>query len=489
MYGARAKSSTRKSILKVLKRNPETSVFIEKENAAMRKSTCIQFFEKYIYEVSKGHGYREQINPAVQFTKDAKAGKYDQLSDENYYILLHDTEDIATFWLNRPEQKASDILRTALENIDIDKDSLHKIAELLSECYFSSAAPSSVDRPVQETEVSSEEGSAQAELFSDELSENEHEMASRESYTERSKTDDVSFASPQKIYEQLKKHIYGQEDAVRAASLLIYNHVQGRKRNILFLGQTGSGKTEIWRVCQQLYSNIRIIDSTLITEEGWTGSFKPKNIFDNMSRQEAENAIIVFDEFDKLCEPKVGSSGTNHSLGIQNGLLKLIEGTTIQLKDFDVNTSKISFVFCGSFERLTEIKTDTEAEGSIGFGSVPGKKDAHLIYKRTLKPADLVKYSGMRQEIAGRINQIVQLSPMTAKDYKNILKDDQISPLRQLERQYGVKLYLDQDTEQKLVQEAEETRMGVRYLRSRIQQMLDEQMFQDCSRTEYTLSA
>ena len=452
----------------------------------MRKSTCIQFFEKYIYEVSKGHGYRENINPAVQFTKDAKAGKYDQLSDENYYILLHDTEDIATFWLNRPEQKASDILRTALENIDIDKDSLHKIAELLSECYFSSTAPSSVNKPVLEPE-SSEEDLAQAELFSDGLSKEDDETPSRKINMEQSATVNVT-DSPQKIYERLKKHIYGQENAVRAAAMLIYNHEQGRKRNILFIGQTGSGKTEIWRVCKQLYPNIRIIDSTLITEEGWTGSFKAKNIFDNMSRQEAERAIIVFDEFDKLCEPKIGSGGTNHSLGIQNGLLKLIEGTTVQLKDFDVDTSKISFVFCGSFERLTEIKTDTEVENSIGFGSSSGKKDAYLVYKDTLQPSDLVKYAGMRQEIAGRINQIVQLSPMTAGDYKNILKDDQISPLRQLERQYGVKLYLDRDTEHKLVHEAEETRMGVRYLRSRIQQMLDEQMFRDCGRTEYILS-
>lgn len=481
----------------------------------MRKSTCMHFFEKYIYEVSNGRGYREHINPAVQFTKDAKAGKYDQLSDEEYSVRLHDVEDIAAFWLNRPEQKASDILRVALENIDIDKESLHKIAELLSKCYFSSKAPISLGRPVQEPEASKEnleskssEGDFEpessegnfnpespgedyepADFFFDELPESEYGAPSRKKYLEQNSTADAILTSPKKIYEQLTKHIYGQEDAVRAAAMLLYNHEQGRKRNVLFIGQTGSGKTEIWRVCKQLNPNIRIIDSTLVTEEGWTGAFKAKNIFDNMSRQEAESAIIVFDEFDKLCEPKIGSGGTNHSLGIQNGLLKMIEGTTIQLKDFDIDTSKISFVFCGSFERLTEMKTDVEAETSIGFGSSLEKKEAQLVYKDALQPSDLVKYAGMRQEIAGRINQIVQLSPMTAGDYKNILKNDQISPLRQLERQYGVKLHLDRDTEQKLAQEAAETHMGVRYLRSRIQQMLDEQMFRDCGRTEYTLSA
>lgn len=153
---------------------------------------------------------------------------------------------------------------------------------------------------------------------------------------------------PQEIYEYLSKCIYGQKEAVRAAAMLLYNHRQERKRNVLFVGQTGSGKTEIWRVCQQLYPNIRIIDSTVITGEGWSGSFKVSNIFDDMSRQDAAEAIIVFDEFDKLCEPKIGSGGTNHSFTIQNELFKLIEGTTVRLKNFNVDTSTVSFIFCGS---------------------------------------------------------------------------------------------------------------------------------------------
>ncbi|MCH5339435.1 MAG: AAA family ATPase [Acetatifactor sp.] len=86
----------------------------------------------------------------------------------------------------------------------------------------------------------------------------------------------------------------------------------------------------------------------MITGEGWSGSFKVSNIFDDMSRQDAAEAIIVFDEFDKLCEPKIGSGGTNHSFTIQNELFKLIEGTTVRLKNFNVDTSTVSFIFCGS---------------------------------------------------------------------------------------------------------------------------------------------
>ena len=472
----------------------------------MTKSACIQFFEKYLCEVSKGRGYREHENPAVRFTRDAKAGKFNKLSDESYEIQLHEVEDMSAFWLNQQKQKASDLLQFALENIEIDKESLHKMAEILSECYSASVNAfisedmlREAEEPNRESEVTDnaleepeskepEEDSDFEERSFDAMPPKECEKPFRKSSL-REKLIDEKLSSPQKIYDCLTKYIYGQEKAVRAAAMLLYNHRQGRKRNVLFIGQTGSGKTEIWRVCKRLYPNIRIIDSTMITGEGWTGSFKVSSIFENMSRRRAEEAIIVFDEFDKLCEPKIGSSGTNHSLIIQNELLKLIEGTTVCLKNYNIDTSKISFVFCGSFECLTEKKADSEAVQSIGFGANPEKKEAYRVYEDVLQAADLVKYAGMRQEIAGRINQIVQLSPMTAEAYKEILKDDQMSPLRQLERQYGVKLCLDEDTEQKLVQEAEATRMGVRYLRSRIQQMLDEQMFQDCDRTEYRLSA
>lgn len=468
----------------------------------MTKSACIQFFEKYLCEVSKGRGYREHENPAVRFTEDVKAGKYNELSDASYEIRLCEVKDMSAFWLNQSKQKASDILQFALENIDIDKESLHKIAEILSECYSSSVNAFISEELLRESEIANRESDDSEETPEDDsdfeakcfeaMLEQDRRIASCQSNLrdnlEKNKTADEESVSPQKIYDWLTKHIYGQEKAVRAAAMILYNHRQGRKRNVLFIGQTGSGKTEIWRVCKQLYPNIRIIDSTMITGEGWSGNFKINSIFENMSRQEAEEAIIVFDEFDKLCEPKIGSGGTNHSFTVQNELLKLIEGTTVRLKNFSIDTSKISFVFCGSFEHLLERKTDKEAEQSIGFGANPEKKEAYRVYEDILQASDLVKYAGMRQEIAGRIQQIVQLSPMTAEAYQEILKDDQMSPLHQLERQYGVKLCLDEDTERKLVQEAEETRMGVRYLRSRIQQMLDEQMFQDCDRTEYSLS-
>lgn len=454
----------------------------------MRRSACLLFFRKYLHAVSQGCGDREEIAPALQFVKRAKEGAFDRCSDEYYEIRLREAEELSAFWSDRASQKAIDVLRAVLENIEIDRASIRKIAEILSECYLSSADASGPEDPTQGPDAAREDLDPE-KGSSDAVGKNHRRLPSLEKYAEKGKAADEGTASPKDIYDKLKQDIYGQENAVKAAAMLLYNHKLGRKRNLLFIGQTGCGKTEIWRVCRQLEPCIRIIDSTMITGEGWKGSFKIKNIFDGMSRQEAERSIIVFDEFDKLCEPQITSGGSNASLIVQNEMLKLIEGTTVNVGNFDVDTAKISFVFCGSFEHLTRMKAQKESKRSVGFGTEFLGKEAHLVYDDVLQPSDLVKYAAVRQEIAGRIDQIVQLSPMKASDYHKILKNDQISPLRKLERQYGIKLCLDGETERKLVQEAEETRMGVRYLHGRIQQMLDEQMFQDHARTEYRLGA
>ena len=108
--------------------------------------------------------------------------------------------------------------------------------------------------------------------------------------------------------------------------------------------------------------------------EGWKGSFKLRNIFDDMTVAEAEHAIIVMDEFDKFCEPKMGSNGTDYSAAGQNELLKFIEGTILDYpiegknqSEKKIDTSKVSFVFCGSFINLMMMKN--EESHSLGFGA------------------------------------------------------------------------------------------------------------------------
>lgn len=299
--------------------------------------------------------------------------------------------------------------------------------------------------------------------------------------------------TPKEIYRYVSSQILGQEEAVKAASMLLYNHLHGKKRNVLFAGPTGCGKTEIWRVLSQLYPNIQIVDGTMLTMEGWSGAFKLRDIFANMSREQAESAIIVIDEFDKLCEPKYGSGGNNYSAAMQNELLKMIEGNKVFFPEdkgkvaMEFDTSKISFVFCGSFETL--ITRKREINSSIGFGKSIDKSDISVEYKNKIKTEDLMTYAGVRREICGRINQVVQLRPMTAEDYKQILQHYSMSPVRKLEKEYHIRLKLNREMQDILAKEAEENQMGVRYLNSRIQELLDEQMFLDSEKEEYLLEA
>ena len=98
-------------------------------------------------------------------------------------------------------------------------------------------------------------------------------------------------------------------------------------------------------------------------------------------------------------------------------------------------------------------------------------------------------YAGVRREICGRINQVVQLRPMTAEDYKQILQHYSMYPVRKLEKEYHIRLKLNREMQDILAKEAEENQMGVRYLNSRIQELLDEQMFLDSEKEEYLLEA
>lgn len=448
----------------------------------MEKTVYTRILKAYLREVAQGLGNRTHPNPALLFARRAEAGAYDQLPDELYEKRLCEAEALSAFWRNEAEQTASDLLSAALQQARPDRAARRSLADVLAECILSRE-----NELLPDSWPEDEEEPGQAPEGKEKRP---RRLPDPELYSGRpQRSETPQLRSPREIYDLLARDIYGQEDAVKAAAMLLYNHRQGRKRNLLFIGQTGCGKTEIWRACGKLHPGIRIIDSTALTGEGWRGAFKIRNIFDGMTQEEAERAVIVLDEFDKLCEPQYTSSGSNASFILQNELLKLIEGTTLQLTNCRVDTSNISFVFCGSFEHLTQVKTDREAEQSIGFGAKLERRDNHRVYETALQPADLVRYAGIRQEIAGRIHQIVQLSPMTVEDFRTILADERISPLRKLERQYGVKLRLDSETAQGLAEEAAETRMGVRYLHSRIQQMLDDQVFRDCGRMEYELGA
>ena len=108
-------------------------------------------------------------------------------------------------------------------------------------------------------------------------------------------------------------------------------------------------------------------------------------------------------------------------------------------------------------------------------------------YNVDFSQEDLVQYANIRQEIAGRITEIVQLYPMAEEDFYKILSNPFISPVKNMENIYQKKLILSKDTKVQIAKEAAESHMGVRYMKSKLQTLLDKQLFEDCEKEQYTL--
>lgn len=201
--------------------------------------------------------------------------------------------------------------------------------------------------------------------------------------------------------------IIGQNAAVRAASLIVYNHWEGRPSVSLFVGPTGCGKTEIWRAIQKEYTpdNIVIHDASTMTAEGWKGGNKISSIFRDIAPDRRGNVILVLDEFDKLLEPMYGAGGTNYSDLLQNQLLRLCDHDKLffgsedgRERGISVNCSGVSVVLLGAFEHLYQKKAQTKKR--IGFAQSSTEPEGDITPEISVE--DLIGY-GMQH---WRINRM-----------------------------------------------------------------------------------
>lgn len=426
-----------------------------------------QFWNVYIGMASKDGAHVNMSSPTEDFKARAHAGEFDRLTDDQYYQKEADAEEIASFWNYRHCETAGNILLNALARTDMSETEIDEIAGILAD------ASARTDYYTAE-EQASECGEDLCNPDLDFSPEGEPEIPS-------------SFHTPRSIYEYLSRHIYGQDAAKRAAAMLMYHHLHGNSRNIVMAGASGCGKTEIWRTLAKEFNCIRIINGPQLTCDGWKGSYQIKDIFTGETKETAERLIIVIDEADKLFERSVGSGGTDFGQKIQNELLKIMDGDTLTFVDekdrnqkIMVDCSGISMVLCGSFERMLQEKT--EASGSIGF--CQSEKRESQIAECTEE--DLIQYGNVRREIAGRISQIVTLDTLDADDFEKILESE-MSPIQKIEKAHNVSLAVDKDLRKKLASDAAKSGLGCRYIRSKLQSMLDEQMFDTPDAGTYSL--
>ena len=443
----------------------------------MRTKKVVELWSNCLRRIISGQAGGYVVNPAIQFTAAAKAGEYESLSEAEYNVIMRDCEDAATLWNNRMQVTAGELFLKLLERAEIPEDQIDRLAARLVERYVPCELPDDDDdlpgpEPGDFAPVLDETGNV---LVSKPIS---------------------PFASvfgplpPASIRDAIEKRVIGQPEATKAAAMIMYHHMAGRRSNAVFCGPSGCGKSEIWRCLAKEYpGRIRLVDFSRMTAEGWKGSVHLRDVFSDFDPDaiRQNGLIVVLDEADKiLCEHAVGGGGTDYNQLVQNSLLKMMDGDVIEFGQEDknpalvVDCSKVSVVLLGAFERLLKGKT---GEKHIGFGAAPKAGDDPGLHKN-ISYNDLIN-AGMRREAAGRVNKIVALNPLTLNSYKSILQ----GPVRSgLEESMKCQISIDDAAAGALAEQAMASELGVRWMRSAFQNAIDDAAFEMPEASGYVIT-